>query len=71
MISAVDEDTCDDEARVANKTKPDNQSLDVAVVVRLTRNTPEGTTENSECGILHASLCNLWTLATGMKVARA
>ena len=34
MISAVDEGTCDDEASVANKTKPDNQRLDVAVFVR-------------------------------------
>ncbi len=37
----MDEVTCDDEASVANKTKPDNQSLGVAVFVRLTRNTPQ------------------------------
>jgi hypothetical protein len=41
LISAVDEVTCDDEASVANKTKPDNQSLGVAVFVRLTGNTPQ------------------------------
>jgi hypothetical protein len=35
----VDEVTCDDEASVANKTKPDNQS--VTVFVRLTGNTPQ------------------------------
>jgi hypothetical protein len=41
LISAVDEVTCDDEASVANKTKPGNQSVGVAVFVRLTRNTPQ------------------------------
>src|ERR1700694_3919201 len=38
LISAVDEVTCDDEASVANKTKPDNQSLGVTV---FTGNTPQ------------------------------
>src|SRR6478609_11395407 len=33
LISAVDEFTCDDEARVAQKTRPDNQRLGVAVLV--------------------------------------
>jgi hypothetical protein len=37
----VDEVTCDDEASVANKTKPDNQNLAVPVFVRLTGNTPQ------------------------------
>jgi hypothetical protein len=37
----VDEVTCDDEGSVANKTKPGNQSLAVAVFVRLTGNTPQ------------------------------
>src|SRR6266478_5019462 len=41
LISAVGEVTCDDEASVANKMKPDNQSLGVAVFVRLTGNTPQ------------------------------
>src|SRR6202035_5705175 len=41
VISAVDEVTCDVEASVANKTKPDNQSLGVTVFVRLTGNTPQ------------------------------
>jgi hypothetical protein len=41
LISAVDEVTCDDETSVANKTKPDNQSLGVAVFVGLTGNTPQ------------------------------
>ena len=41
LISAVDEVICDDEASVANKTKPDNQSLGVTVFVRLTGNTPQ------------------------------
>jgi hypothetical protein len=41
LLSAVDEVTCDDEASVANKTKPDNQSRGVAVFVRLTGNTPQ------------------------------
>jgi len=36
-MSAVDEVTCDDEASVANKTKPDNQKLGVSVFVRLHR----------------------------------
>jgi hypothetical protein len=40
LISALDEVTCDDEVSVANKMKPDNQSLGVAVFVRLTANTP-------------------------------
>ncbi len=46
LISAVDEVTCDDEASVANKTKPDNQSLGVAVFVRLTENTPQKGADN-------------------------
>lgn len=33
----VDGFTCDDEASVANKTRPDNQSLGAAVLVRLKR----------------------------------
>ena len=33
----MDEGTCDDEASVANKTRPDNQSLGAAVLVRLKR----------------------------------
>jgi hypothetical protein len=41
MSAAVDEVTCDDEASVASKTKPDNQSLGVTVFVRLTGNTPQ------------------------------
>src|ERR1700730_11603202 len=39
--SGDDEVTCDAEASVANKTKPDNQSFDVTVFVRLTGNTPQ------------------------------
>jgi hypothetical protein len=42
----VDEVTRDDEASVANKTKPDNQSLGVAVFVRLTGNTPQKDANN-------------------------
>jgi len=33
----VDEGTCDDEASVAKKTRTDNQSLGIAVLVRLKR----------------------------------
>ena len=33
----MDEGTCDDEASVAKKTRTDNQSLGVAVLVRLKR----------------------------------
>src|ERR1700757_2786094 len=36
-ISSVDEVTCDDEARVANRTKPESQRIGVAVLVRLKR----------------------------------
>src|ERR1700719_1230255 len=41
LISAVDEVTCDDEASVANKTNPGNQSVGVAVFVRLIGITPQ------------------------------
>ena len=41
LISAVDEVNCDDEVSVANKTKPDNQNLGVAVFVRLIGITPQ------------------------------
>ena len=37
LISAVDGVTCDNEASVAKKTKPGNQSLGVAVLVCLKR----------------------------------
>src|SRR6202165_6257097 len=46
LISAVDEVTCDDEASVANKTKPDNQSLGVTV---FTGNTPQKGANNIAC----------------------
>jgi hypothetical protein len=35
LISVVDGVTCDDAASVAKKTKPDNQSLGIAVLQRL------------------------------------
>src|ERR1700675_2973717 len=41
LISSVDEVACAGEASVANKTKPDNQSLGVVVFVHLTGNTPQ------------------------------
>ena len=46
LISAVDDVTCDDEASVANKTKPGNESVGVAVFVRLTGNTPQKSAAN-------------------------
>src|ERR1700675_2279486 len=46
LISAVDDVTRDDEASVANKTKPDNQSLGVAVFLRLTGNTSQKDANN-------------------------
>src|ERR1700736_5923728 len=49
LISAVDEVSCDHEASVANKTKPDNQSLGVAVFVRLTGNSSEGREQHRVC----------------------
>ena len=36
-ISAVDEVTCDDEASVAKRTRPDSQSMGVVVLARLKR----------------------------------
>jgi hypothetical protein len=46
LISAVDEVTCDDEASVANRTKPDNQGLGVAVFVSLTGTTLQKGADN-------------------------
>jgi len=46
LISAVDEVTCDDEASVADKTKPENQNLGVTVFVRLTGTTLQRDADN-------------------------
>jgi hypothetical protein len=41
------DNTRDDEASVASKTKPDNQRLGVTVFVRLTGNTPQKSANNT------------------------
>src|ERR1700730_6119865 len=67
LISAVDEVTCDDEASVENKTKPDNQSLGVTVFVSLTGTTLQNGGQHRVCEKNRDPLTGIMISPVGVK----